>query len=87
MSPEEDEDQKRLFQWVRIFGSIMFMVTLVLAVIAIVLLPVFVDDYSLDVGTVVAVLGTLATSALALVGVELRLRRNGFLNGNGGKRE
>lgn len=74
------DEEHRLYVWVRVFGSIMLMVTLALSVIAILILPAINDDYFISEGVVIIILGTLATSALALVEVQLRLRRNGFVD-------
>ena len=70
-------DEQRLYAWVRVFGAIMFTVTIVLTVLAILILPVIVPGYDISEGTVVVILASLSTSALALVNVQVVLRRNG----------
>ena len=72
-----DPDEQQLYLWVRVFGAILFFVTLSLTVIALVFF-----DRDIDSGTVVVIFGTLTTSALALVGVQVSLRRG---NGRGGE--
>jgi hypothetical protein len=76
MGKYEDEE-RRLYLWVRVAGSTLLLVTLVVVAVTVILLPAFNEDYDIDVGSVIAIVGTLATSALALVEVHLRLRRNG----------
>jgi hypothetical protein len=73
-------EERRLYLWARLVGAIVLMIALVLAVFAILLLPLFHDDYEISDGAVVAILGTLAASSLALVDVQLRLRGG---NGDG----
>jgi O-antigen/teichoic acid export membrane protein len=72
-----DDEQRRLYLWVRVVGAFMLMISLVLAVFAIILLPLLHHDYEISDGAVIAILGTLAASALALVDVQLRLWRGG----------
>lgn len=75
-APWHDDDE-RLLLWLRAFGFVLFSVTMVLAVLAVVLLPLLQQGYHVSEGAVIAILGTLATSALALVNVQVILRRNG----------
>ena len=77
MNKKQDDEEQRLYLWVRVIGASMLLVTLVLFVVAVLLLPLVREDYHTDTGTVVGLAGTLAASALALVEVQLRLRRNG----------
>lgn len=65
-------EEERLYLWVRIFGAVL----LLLALVALAIFVVVAND-DMPEGLAVIVLGTLATSALALVDVQLRLRRNG----------
>lgn len=69
------DEEKRLYLWVRVFGSLLLMVTLVLTVLAMVVLPIIDKEYHLSEGTAFVILGTLAGSALALVEVQWRLWR------------
>lgn len=70
------DDEERLYLWVRVFGSVLLLVALVMLAFFVVVAN---DDIS--EGLAVIVFGTIATSALALVDVQLRLRRK---NGKGG---
>lgn len=69
-------DEERLYLWVRVFGAIVLLITIAIATLALVLLPLVNPDYKPEAGALVVIIGTLGTAALALVGVELRLRRN-----------
>ncbi len=71
------DDEKRLYLWVRVFGSVLLLVTLVIAALAVLVIPIFDEDYSLSEGTVLVIFGTLGGSALALVEVQWRLWRRG----------
>ena len=76
------DDEERLYLWVRVFGAITLLVTMSLIALAVAVVPIFNPDYHPDTSAIVFIIGTLGTASLALVGVELRLRRNG--NGKGG---
>lgn len=79
--PADANEEQRLYLWVRVFGSVLFMLTLVVTILAVLLLPLLSPGYQVPEGIVIIILGTLATSALALVEVQLRLRRNGWVVG------
>jgi hypothetical protein len=73
-----DDDEKRLYLWVRVIGFGVLLATVVLTVLAVVVLPALIPAYEVDSATVIAIVGTLTASALALVEVTVRIRRNGF---------
>jgi len=74
--------EQRLYAWVRVFGAVMLLITVVLTVLAVIIFPVFVEGYAISEGTIVVILASLSTSALALVNVQVILHRR---NGNGSK--
>jgi len=76
------DDEERLYLWVRVFGAITLLVTMAFIALAIAIVPIFNPDYNPDTSAVVFIVGTLATASLALVGIELRLRRNGNRKGD-----
>lgn len=71
-------DEERLYLWVRVIGFAVLITTIALATLAVVIVPVFKTDYRVDSATIIAIIGTLSASALALVEVTSRLRRNNF---------
>lgn len=78
--PDDEREawaDERLYAWVRAIGSILLIVTAVLIVLAVAVFPVFVPDYELSETTVAIIIAGLLTSALALVNVQVVLRRNG----------
>lgn len=77
MAADDDEDVQRLYSWVRIFGAVTLIVTVALTVLGVIILPVFVPDYEVSEGMVFLIIASLSTSALALVNVQVVLRRNG----------
>ena len=71
-------DEERLYLWVRVIGFAVLITTVALATLAVVIVPVFQPDYRVDSAAIIAIIGTLSASALALVEVTVRLRRNNF---------
>jgi uncharacterized membrane protein YqjE len=70
-------DEERLYLWVRVIGFAVLLTTITLATLAVVIVPIFNPAYHVDSATIIAIIGTLSASALALVEVTVRLRRNG----------
>lgn len=70
-------DETRLYAWVRVFGAVLLFISAVIAGLAFVFLPIIVPHYTVSEGTVVVILGSFLTSASALVGIKVVLRRNG----------
>jgi uncharacterized membrane protein YqjE len=79
------DDEERLYLWVRVIGFAVLITTVALATMAVVIVPIFNPDYHLDSATIIAIIGTLSASALALVEVTVRIRRNSFPSVNSGK--
>jgi uncharacterized membrane protein YqjE len=71
-------DEERLYLWVRVIGFAVLLTTITLATLAVVIVPIFRPAYHVDSATIIAIIGTLSASALALVEVTVRLRRNNF---------
>ena len=71
-------DEERLYLWVRVIGFAVLLTTITLATLAVVIVPIFNPTYRVDSAAIIAIIGTLSASALALVEVTVRLRRNNF---------
>ncbi|RLB44774.1 MAG: hypothetical protein DRH30_00530 [Deltaproteobacteria bacterium] len=71
-------DEERLYLWVRVIGFAVLITTVALAALALVIVPIFDHDYRVDSAAIIAIVGTLSASALALVEVTVRLKRNNF---------
>lgn len=67
-------DDERLYAWVRVFGAVLLLITIVVFVLAVLILPLAVEDYRVSEGTIIVIMGSLLTSALALVNVRVVLR-------------
>ena len=72
------DEEQRLYLWVRVIGFGVLITTIALATLAVVIVPVFNPNYHVDSAAIIAIIGTLSASALALVEVTVRLRRNNF---------
>lgn len=72
------DDEQRLYLWVRVVGSIVLLVTVVLIGLVVVIAPLLDEDYRVDATVIVGITGILTASALALVEVTVRLKRNGW---------
>ena len=75
------EDERRLRLWVRLIGFGVLVTTIAVATLIVFIVPIFNEDYRVESGTVIGLIGTLSASALALVEVTVRLRRNGYAEG------
>ena len=71
-------DEERLYLWVRVIGFAVLLTTITLATLAVVIAPLLNPTYHVDSAAIIAIIGTLSASALALVEVTVRLKRNNF---------